>query len=841
MCSLPSATEAAAISGSVGAVKTPITSGETQFSCPLATLPQSSVALTAMEALANMAREVIDDAFVTRSVGSSDPAPLDRSYGNSNQQRGLQPPVEIVQHNHRRVSTFSEHMARRRRGESEGDSSIAFARCSHRLDDAAVTLLLSMAVLRESLHLLLEVIFLLSEAGAAQDEIASSSSSLEIKIVPTAKEFVARLLGVSSHRPESYCTPAEGQSLCAQADKPSATAPCSGQPGKSLQAFFDSVGCADVLVADQQRLDLFGRLDWRTDSTLNVGGRQAAALLAAVGDIAEATGPVFRIVDNVDFDMLLTVVERGAVALHRLSSHSGASRTQPGAAQQDIHMCAAALKIIYWNLTHLISGITDKNVLAALLSSTSPEESWVDRELPDTSSFISSLSCNDTSDSVRPCPPPTYRYKLRRAVDLIVSNPSIDPDVSPIGAMAVQCATLRDVLVPEAAEQFSIICTLLEKSDSGESTLCERALVIKLMEGMEGPKLLQLIKPSSFTPGSGDEASGGAEDGAVAGNSERFVRSMLLLADRALRGKFRNLRSFIIDRIPKSLPQQSVHESSRASTQELQEGILRVLEPIAMQTLSALAHAVNILDGIDRLRAVDSILSIVEHIVDSARGTIDTFADALEVVGLENVVDADDISSATASRVQDSALEQNRELYIALEKEISRSHLASLVPLTLFAVSVLWQSLLFKDQGGSCRQFLQLFEPLCALVNSLRRVESVTERFRGSESTEREEGAEVALALTAALAAAPLCVTVWDTALSNSSLEFTEQNRSCRRPGSASCYPAAFAALPASKCVFSVTLTHTNSQNVNWLSVGVCGVGFATSSTDGFGRSAKSW
>jgi hypothetical protein len=85
------------------------------------------------------------------------------------------------------------------------------------------------------------------------------------------------------------------------------------------------------------------------------------------------------------------------------------------------------------------------------------------------------------------------------------------------------------------------------------------------------------------------------------------------------------------------------------------------------------------------------------------------------------------------------------------------------------------------------------------------------------------------------------CALSWDIALSNFHLEFGESNQSCRRPGSASCYPAAFAALPsATRSCFRVTLTEARSTT-NWLSIGICNAGFQTSSSDGFGRTSKSW
>ena len=83
-------------------------------------------------------------------------------------------------------------------------------------------------------------------------------------------------------------------------------------------------------------------------------------------------------------------------------------------------------------------------------------------------------------------------------------------------------------------------------------------------------------------------------------------------------------------------------------------------------------------------------------------------------------------------------------------------------------------------------------------------------------------------------------VTHWDVNISNNNLEYTDENTSCRRPGSNSCYPAAFAQVPGLRSSFSVTLLETLSTT-NWLTIGLCAAGFATQSSDGFGRTVNSW
>jgi len=83
-------------------------------------------------------------------------------------------------------------------------------------------------------------------------------------------------------------------------------------------------------------------------------------------------------------------------------------------------------------------------------------------------------------------------------------------------------------------------------------------------------------------------------------------------------------------------------------------------------------------------------------------------------------------------------------------------------------------------------------------------------------------------------------IQVWDVPLSNNVLEFAENNATARRPGCRSCYPAAFAKILTSKCVFSVRLEQGSGKN-NWQTIGICKRGFGSANTDGFGRTVDSW
>ena len=71
-------------------------------------------------------------------------------------------------------------------------------------------------------------------------------------------------------------------------------------------------------------------------------------------------------------------------------------------------------------------------------------------------------------------------------------------------------------------------------------------------------------------------------------------------------------------------------------------------------------------------------------------------------------------------------------------------------------------------------------------------------------------------------------------------LEFSNHNKSVKRPGGASCYPAAFVPVsrPESRIVFEVS---NCDYTVNCMSFGLCTLNFPSTSSDGFGRTRDSW
>jgi hypothetical protein len=83
-------------------------------------------------------------------------------------------------------------------------------------------------------------------------------------------------------------------------------------------------------------------------------------------------------------------------------------------------------------------------------------------------------------------------------------------------------------------------------------------------------------------------------------------------------------------------------------------------------------------------------------------------------------------------------------------------------------------------------------------------------------------------------------VTQWSTDISDSALVYGASNTTAKRPGTVSCYPAAFAKLPAERAKFRVHLT-TAPRNGNTLSFGLAKRGMQVTNSDGVGRTTNTW
>jgi hypothetical protein len=234
-------------------------------------------------------------------------------------------------------------------------------------------------------------------------------------------------------------------------------------------------------------------------------------------------------------------------------------------------------------------------------------------------------------------------------------------------------------------------------------------------------------------------------------------------------------------------------------------------------------------------------LTLVEHIINSARSSVDSFNATFEPF----------LATPDALTAADVAV--GAKLFRTLDSEMDKSHVASLVPLTLFSAATIWRGLLLGRRVKDLTSTLvTLLEPLTLLLTSLGRAEKIKSFFppdalsmhaldssaSKSSFSNNIEAKKVPSKEEASLSASSHApVLQWDVGLSNNALEFSDQNTSCRRPGSTSCYPASFATLPGPQSVFNVVITEANSAT-NWLSIGLC---YQLASSDGFGRTSKSW
>lgn len=84
------------------------------------------------------------------------------------------------------------------------------------------------------------------------------------------------------------------------------------------------------------------------------------------------------------------------------------------------------------------------------------------------------------------------------------------------------------------------------------------------------------------------------------------------------------------------------------------------------------------------------------------------------------------------------------------------------------------------------------------------------------------------------------CAYEWCREISNDDLTYSNNNTTVTRVGSVSCYPAAFAKLPADHSTFRISID-VASRTSNWLTFGLARRGMATTSSDGVGRTANTW
>lgn len=825
VCSLPVPSTAALAKMNIASASPGQLSQPLQLPCsPFATLAPSSETLQALDRVVCMAREYIDSADIAANGSAL---------------------MNILETISSKQGGFIGGIAKRRQRQQAGgvDKSLAVSEnvtLTVRSQDLAVSAMFAVAVLKESLGALLEVAFLLADEDIlSSTDINYCSPSLCRPDVKAAVELPSKQLHI-------------GQLVKEYADRLFSSTTLKGSNTATLIGTLSSeLFFSDTEAGREDAFSLFEATNWHCDPYLTCGDKQAIDILYAAAEISGGLKAAFAIDDDAYFDVLVCMVERGVALLHQAAvCHQSGDRVgyetviNNRRSRKSIYFASASLKIIYFGLQRLsaerkASGNFSKTILDVKCLSDSlihPDELIpIEREsaslAPRTPLGVlpavvdSTLTANLSSETIDD----TYRSRLCQIIDLLVSNPLLQPDTSFIGQSAVLYAGMFDLLRPRASDQFAVICSLLEKSDSSVETPCERALVISLMGGMEGPKLLELITPTVSRDGDVDSS----EEGDV----EKFVRSILMLADRSLSSKIRK----IVD-APK--PRTSSHDagtaakfslapvgdgSAQLTPEDVGEGILKVLEPTTIQTFCNLCHCVaqSSEEGNEKNLShyQSKLIELLVHLLSSAKSTIEQL-----------VVNFDAFESRCAVESEGSFESKLLDMYRKLDDQMKRSHVANLVPLVLFGTTLLWRHLISSGRRIQAKCLVNLFEPLHLISKSLAPFMSFEKRFRPSLNADPENEPTNIEPVKLSVPS----VANWDPSLSNSNLEFTEDNLTCRRPGSASCYPAAFASFPANKCSFSVSLSETLSTT-NWLTIGVCTSGFATSSSDGFGRSSNSW
>lgn len=649
--------------------------------------------------------------------------------------------------------------------------------------------------------------------------------------------------------------------------------------------------------------DLFQSLDWRYDTGLMENERQAVALMSVLA--AASSHDLFPIISDFEFDLLIDMIEEAAIVLAKATfdqlnlnepDPNGCSHVDSVESNRvKVYMGSAAISIVNHNLCRLSEtkdsdeergAILDK-VISCNDSADSPGRSrskWdyytLSKKLSDArqliamqklaqhtviSDFQSSEPSNgnfiqqpqlnrpffispDDDDSVDTNFKTgfmTYRQKLQRIMNLIIGNPRLHASGNSIGTAAVfYVAYNREVMMPSPSEQFKKISSLLLAAQDNKDTFCERSLCMHLLTSLDGHKLLNLFH------GSENE------------DAERIEGILLRLADMSLHSKFKNIA------YPTSAIPLLVDGDDDYHTQGLllQTQVLKVLEPCIIQSFSNLSTTIQekavsetSTSGLHRHVSNESIImelssrliKCTEQLIRSAQNGLEFILDFYDQAGVANP----DLGNYAKSR---------REAFWRIEEEIGKSHIGALVPLALFAFGLLWNNLINGGRQDICHNFINIIDSLNLLAEStksvldlLRREEPLRELSALSTSStsilgtaaEKKNENENRFSTSPEILAKSTCklfeplpesVMQWETLESNRSLEFTDCNTTARRPGSVSCYPAAFALVPSAYSTISFMLSEAGSRT-NWLSIGVAKVGFASSSSDGFGRTTNSW
>ena len=136
---------------------------------------------------------------------------------------------------------------------------------------------------------------------------------------------------------------------------------------------------------------------------------------------------------------------------------------------------------------------------------------------------------------------------------------------------------------------------------------------------------------------------------------------------------------------------------------------------------------------------------------------------------------------------------------------------------------------------GSSRQLLLLVTPFSIIITNHNCISSSDCCRYFARDPEAPH-----LIRTAQNLSASLELSQFNKAISDKSLEFTNDDSTARRPGSASSFPGAFVSLTVPKSKIAFEITETGAKNNN-LSLGLAKIGLEKSGSDGFGQSRNTW
>jgi hypothetical protein len=703
------------------------------------------------------------------------------------------------------VKTKLARLKEKRQQPATGDSKgvvVEFVEGSPR--NIGLTFLFSLAVMKESLEDILEVVDCLVPIGLTDAPLPTKDNEI-CQVLPFSRKIAVRLFGVD---------------------------PDSAVDGNMLSQFFSAqfttkIDNSSSLHAFNDVTDLFGSLNWATDPSLTISDRQAISIMEAIATISSSQSEPFAIINDALLEILFVVAERGAVLLHRI--HALLSSDQSAEAhnissdrlnRRTIYLGACAFRIVFVNIRRLVTSNDESasRPLQRLLDVCCLED-----ELNDDFVNADTLFGNNISDQLGPI---TYRDRINRLCSLLVTNRLLDPHKNSFGQTAILFVNLKDALFPRPSQQFQIICNLLEKSEAMQDTTCERALVMKLMEGLEGPRLLELITAPPTKERSGADSSPD-DDNEV----EKFFLTILQLANRSVSSKLENEvpsnrdGAVAVDEIALRLKVDSATGDSTGplSEQSLSEGIIRLLDPLGIQLFCTLSNTIMNGDKSDKVVIATPLKRFsvpLTRLLDMLARLLNSASDIINELNSRY----DGISSGTA--------------FLELLSSLSSSHIACLVPVALFGFGLLWKDISQQISMEADDVFSKLFPALQSLLQAVSTAVK-TEAKLVAQSTASTPSSE-RLTPSAPDVVENVAVSTWEPTISNTSLTFTESNRLCSRPGSASCYPAAFAQCDHPMSTFTLKLSEANSTT-NWLSIGFCCKGFAVASSDGFGRTSKSW